>query len=721
MGKLQISYGTYAFDQTGIPQYGVTLAPENTNVPLKSTLTYRIKHRFFETSFADNEARLATLKVYMANNPRATLTVLDENGGAIAQADVKFAGFEVGEEWGQFRREVTCRFECFSNLLIGGQSATFTPAGSTAVILPSILHWEGGVRTERYTGQVNNRKVSTETITATGRVLVDPTMTQSQKRDYLLRAKDTIESIANFADGVLCFGASAPRTMRVEDVKADIGDTQEELTWTATFSQWIFPTGTYAEMDYEVDFSDDWEKGIRTITLSGKVLATTREGGEAAATALMTSYATGRTLLLKNLKHRELNGADGDPDFGEVTFSFRFEESLSVISVELKVSTKTDRRSGMINTTYSGRVHAIDAATAIATARSVGYGKGTILMGYSEDIDTLTTGETSPADGVAGTGGNTTFIGCVFSYEYQSKDVTVVAAQVSIETSNERFGACMTTISGSVTASTAAAASSFAANLKMTGVIVRSEKDTPSTTTIQVEDGTGGVLFNKLDFSYSYAAMQGNVSASYGIDIDNDYQKREVAVTIAGTVFGSDIDNCRAMIAALTTTPAVPTCPTGLVMTRSRENDTYETQNAEDQVTLLKEMPFSQSFVGVMQDSSANGLILEADFSVDTTYPVLKAQIDEIPFGKPYIQKDVTTTIGLITVVGNVCATSQSAADTWALDKKQYATGCLDAVQMRRQTQFAAMNGTTPTRYRTEFTFTARGDTSLTVGGPASS
>jgi hypothetical protein len=720
MGNLQISYGTYAFDQTGIPQYGVTLAPENTNVPLKSTLTYRIRHRFFETSFADNEARLAELKVYMANNPRATLTVLDENGGAIAQADVKFAGFEVGEEWGQYRREVTCRFECFSNLLIGGQSATYTPTGSTAVILPSILHWEGGVRTERYTGQVNNRKVSTETITATGRVLVDPKMTQAQKRDYLLVQKDVIEGIANSPAGVLCFGASAPRTMRVEDVKADIGDTQEELTWTATFSQWIFPTGTYAEMDYEVDFSDDWEKGIRTTTLSGKVLATTQEGGEAAALALMTSYATGRALISKNLKHRELNGADGDPDFGEVTFSFRFEESLGVISVELKISTKTDRRSGMITTTYSGHVHAADAATAIATARSVGYGKGTVLMGFSEDIDTLTTGATSAGDGVAGTGGNTVFVGCVFSYEYQAKDATVVAAQVSIETSNERFGICTTTISGSVTAFTAAAAKSFATGLKMTGVIVRSEKETPSTTTIQAD--SGGVLFNKLDFSYSYAAIQGNVSATYGIDMDNDYQKREVTVTIAGTVFGPDLDTCRAMIATLASTPAVPTCPDGLVMTRSRESDAYETQGQDEGAqTLLKEMPFSQSFVGVMQDTSTNGLILEADFSVDTTYPVLKAQIDEIPFGKPYIQKDVTTTIGIITVVGNVCASSQSAADTWALDKKQYATGCLDAVQMRRQTQFAAMNGTTPTRYRTEFTFTARGDTSLTVGGPASS
>ncbi len=54
------------------------------------------------------------------------------------------------------------------------------------------------------------------------------------------------------------------------------------------------------------------------------------------------------------------------------------------------------------------------------------------------------------------------------------------------------------------------------------------------------------------------------------------------------------------------------------------------------QTTLLKEMPFSQSFVGVMLDLSS-GLVLEADFSVDTTYPVKKAQIDQISFGKPKI------------------------------------------------------------------------------------
>ena len=80
-------------------------------------------------------------------------------------------------------------------------------------------------------------------------------------------------------------------------------------------------------------------------------------------------------------------------------------------------------------------------------------------MGYSEDIDTLTTGA-SGGGWRGGTGGNTVFVGCVFSYEYQAKDVTVVAAQVSIETSNERFGLCTKTVSGSVTASTAAIAAS---------------------------------------------------------------------------------------------------------------------------------------------------------------------------------------------------------------------------------------------------------------------
>ena len=71
------------------------------------------------------------------------------------------------------------------------------------------------------------------------------------------------------------------------------------------------------------------------------------------------------------------------------------------------------------------------------------------------------------------------------------------------------------------------------------------------------------------------------------------------------------------------------------------------------------------------------------------TYPILKAQIDVIPYSLPYLQPGVTTTAGLMTANGSAAPT-RAAADYCALDKKQYATGYLHAVQMRRASQFAA-------------------------------
>ncbi len=52
------------------------------------------------------------------------------------------------------------------------------------------------------------------------------------------------------------------------------------------------------------------------------------------------------------------------------------------------------------------------------------------------------------------------------------------------------------------------------------------------------------------------------------------------------------------------------------------------------------------------------------------TYPILKAQIDVIPYSLPYLQPGVTTTAGLMTANGSAAPT-RAAADYCALDKKQ--------------------------------------------------
>jgi hypothetical protein len=130
----------------------VAFAPEITSIPLKTTRTYKVKRRFFEGSFAYNVARLGKLKSIMAANPRAQLLTVDERGSVLVDADVKFAGMEVPEEWGQYRREVTVSFECFANLRTGGLNASFTPDGALATPLPNVAHWEGGMQYWRQRG-----------------------------------------------------------------------------------------------------------------------------------------------------------------------------------------------------------------------------------------------------------------------------------------------------------------------------------------------------------------------------------------------------------------------------------------------------------------------------------------------------------------------------------------------------------------------------------------
>jgi len=75
---------------------------------------------------------------------------------------------------------------------------------------------------------------------------------------------------------------------------------------------------------------------------------------------------------------------------------------------------------------------------------------------------------------------------------------------------------------------------------------------------------------------------------------------------------------------------------------------------------ICKEVSFSMWWE---TNISNPGAILEAEYCIDTTYPVWKAQIDEIPYGSPYVQANVTQTVGTISVTGSVTAGSRKAAD----------------------------------------------------------
>jgi hypothetical protein len=95
--------------------------------------------------------------------------------------------------------------------------------------------------------------------------------------------------------------------------------------------------------------------------------------------------------------------------------------------------------------------------------------------------------------------------------------------------------------------------------------------------------------------------------------------------------------------------------------------------------------------------------------------PVWKARIGKIPYGAPFVlPANVTQTVRAISATGSVPIGSRKAADDWARDKRQFAQGYLDTCQMRCSNVYPSLNGSSPVRFRTDFTFSAR-TVSLTV------
>lgn len=665
MSTLQISYDGYLFHEQGVPQYGHGMQVAGAaGVPRKYTESFRIKLRFFETSFADNEARWNILKTKLRQTPRGQLVITDERGQAIENRQVRFAGIEGGEEWGQYRREVTVSFEAIGGvLLVSDQCASFTPTGQTQIVLPNVETMNGGIKTDRPTSHAAIRREQTETVNLSGKWTANPELTTAQRRDALLAKKAEIEGIKNAPDGVLTYG-SFSKTMQIESVNCDLGDATDELTWTLSAFLRRFPTGVYAELEYEADFSEDVEDGTRTVSVTGKVVADTKDHATSAALDVKAEFAGSRQFLSQSLRYRIIKGTDGTDDCVELNFTFRFKEAFgATTSYKLTVTTAYDARAGEVTVTYAGSVTATNAATALAKARDLGSGKegGTMyLMNSSEQVATH------------GVGAVDISVSVDFTYAYLGKSA-IKFAEVSYDTGTEFFGANTFTISGSVTASTEAAALTYARSFKVAGLLERSIKETPS----KIQKDTHAYdLFNKVEFSYTYAKAAIRNTVSYGKEVSHDFDARETTVSFSGTCYGGSEAACNATIDSVVTESTAGARKVRSVRTPNFDHD------ASNGLTVLNSVSFNDTWRLPLQ-ASDSATIIDAQYSIARSFGVWKAVIDEIPGGNPFVQENVTKTCGTITVSGSVtaAASAESAARTWARDKKTFATGHIDQAE----------------------------------------
>lgn len=676
-------YNAYVFSSTGRPQYGESAVYEadRNGRPKRRRVRYTVTQWFLEPSFADNQARYRTLLAALAT-PEGVLLINDENGNPLVNRRVRVLTADLPEQWGQNMAEVKVAFEGVEE--IEGATvfdAVFTPTGGGAVTLAKVDRWQQRINTDRPTRLVNNRRESIETVVASGVLRADPDDTPAERLAALQAAAAAMRA-CDAKEGVLVF-ADFTATMRVESIDADLGDGSDELRWSLTASATKFPTGTYAEAEFEVRQRDNLDASERVTQVAGVIRATDESGATAKRDAIAATYGTGRMLLESSFDKRRLDGADGAADAREWNFSLSYREILpgAVASWTVTRADRTDYATGIITTSISGRVSAANSGAAVAKAAELGANAYPVKVS-----DELTVGGRS-AGGAA-----EQFTEVTFSYVYHRRG-SEKHAEVTADTSRDHFGASTLTVSGTAAADTEANALTLARTYIPAGVLL-SNKETVGTGYHGDPGDPAAALFRTVNFAYSAALAQTSGTLDYGVSTVDDYEARKVMVTYTGTARAANAEAADTLIDLLVTGQA------GSLLRRERT-----TRNRTNTTTVFLQRDFTYVYQQVM--GGAGTEVMQAELSLEDTFSVNAAVLTPIPYATAHIQTNVGTTIGMRVISGFIVAAGAATCTGWARAfKAAHGTGgYADPPRERMTQQFLPRSTTDISAYRLEFSY----------------
>lgn len=694
---ITIQFNEYSFDQSGVPQWSESTTYESIEGGRARTArtVYTVKIQFQEDSYSSNEARIALLRSALSAT-EGRLLIKDENDVILVSQVVNVQKHDVPDEWRQYAAMVTVVFEGRNSVRTDSLEAALTPTGGTLVKLPNVTSWRESIRTERYSEDRSNRKISVVNIAASGYILADK---NKPAADRLAELQGKLIELreANTKDGTLVYGTES-RLVKVDSLDGVPNDGSDRLVWSLSASYNRFPSGTYAEAEFDVAERDDIEAGMRLLTVQGSVRAVGKSVGEAKVAELVALYATGRRQSSGEITHKQVDGGDG-AEWILLNFNYTFQSSLpTVLNSELRVTTREDVRNADVIVTYEGKVSGKTAGDALTYARTIGRDKMPFMVTSAETISTKTTeGQTEQ------------FVEVVFSYEYMEKSGTWLYAELTRAVSGDPFSDRREVVSGYAAASTTVAAENLGRSFKLSGRLARDVSESTAER-VAVKVSTQTRQATRFDFSYTYYVSPVSVSISYGREEAIDYTNLERTVTYTGTAFGPSEEACNAAIDAIT----VAGLAVGKRTSRSRVA-AIEKQNGVTQSgtagsgAQLTGISFTERFLGVL--SGEPGLdIIEAEYSLDVVYSINRAVITPIPFGVPHVQTSCGVTVGSKTASGSVTAITEASARAWGRGKRNLAItgGYEDAPQERTNFLYPAMNGTTVKAHRFEFTYTAR-------------
>ena len=586
--------------------------------------------------------------------------------------------------------------------------ASFTPAGtSTPLAMHAIRDMKEDVRTTRHAERNGARSATTTTLSFTARVAqANPAESLATRLAYLQGQAASVKSL-DAREGVLVLG-SINRIVRVTEFSPALDERRGVLDVTVQCYSITLPDSGTAECVYDIDTRLDAGSGEEVLSLKGSIEAESRSLALAKLETLRTAQQeTGKRVSAYSTQDKIIAGFDssgvsGGDWSGGMSFTLEVRQARSGGHHTLRISTQQDVRSGM-RWNYSGTVQAIDAATAVATARAIAAAANHPVLVRSEETIEQCSDIDTPATMV--------FTKLDFTYEFEGTSDGFISGEITTETVSPQAGEWRRTISGFLIASSAAVAEA-----RLTTLLAGESPMLEGTRRVSEiyldasgSDATPRRAALRLDFTCGVRDARTFAAVEFTDSTENDISTMRQSREVSGALWSDTEAHAEAALTALIAVLFGATPPQRVRKSHAKiqwaSAGTVNTVAATDGggaqwIKLEFSLGKTSGLTGVTGYD-----LLEASFSMERTGSINTAVITPIPFGRPVAQTETGYLPGRIAITANAKAINLATARAWVQAKRALATAvgttgttCHETEQPRESSapEYAPFDGSSP-------------------------
>lgn len=525
-----------------------------------------------------------------------------------------------------------------------GSGLTIQSSKGKSFIISEVQDWSESVRISRPDSRLAMRSEVGSTLAFTGRTAYADTLLPITKRiDFLMGVASEIEAI-NSKEVFLTFSKFS-KSVQFESISAKPSAGWEWLEVEGQARYVTLPGDSEAEVEFKTDNILDPATGEKRLTVSGKIEAPDKATAEQKATEILNSWRDSGRAIKVQKSHNWLEGEDSiTPQWAGMDFSYEFSKNSNPSLYTLKIDTHQGADGKKIS--YSGTVRGTTLADVTKTINMIAKGKHPVEIRRDVSVEYST-------DEI----GKMHLVQASFTYEYANVGLPLYGS-MNMVTNKGLFGDHQVTVSGSISAPSAAQARSFARALIPIDTILRQDDETEEKVLYDNNNN-----FITLSFNYSWAVVHTQTAIKYDEAVVIDYSRMVKETSFSGTCYAKD--RATAKVHARTLFNNMELGPP----TRESFTNSFETYNSTEQWLSVN---FSFSFETKLTGTIGHDII-EASFSLQRIGQVNHKPMTEIPLGYPVMQNPFGYNIGRMVASGSVKARVKESAKTWGQSKRKLA------------------------------------------------